>query len=154
MAISITDLLQRSELFSGLTPEQIEQIAALGQEVVYNAGDVIIHEGDPSDEMYIIRSGMVEVLVSCGHRDGHRHGPHSAQRSLRHRADHGQSVRGEDGREGRRGSVQSARAASSARWCSWERWWPWRPGGLSGTNWPPGCGRPGSSSSRFSRSWS
>jgi len=64
--MSITELLQRSELFSGLKPEQIEQIAALGHEVVYNAGDAIIREGDPSDEMYVIRSGMVEVLVSRG----------------------------------------------------------------------------------------
>jgi len=64
--MSVTELLQRSELFSGLTPKQVEQIAALGQEAVYNAGDVVIREGDPSDEMYIIRSGMVEVLVSGG----------------------------------------------------------------------------------------
>lgn len=64
--MSVIELLQRSELFSGLTPEQIERIAALGHEVVYNAGDVIIREGDPSDEIYIIRSGVVEVLVSGG----------------------------------------------------------------------------------------
>ena len=64
--MSVIELLQHSELFSGLTPEQVEQIAALGHEVVYNAGDVIIHEGAPSDEMYIICSGMVEVEVSRG----------------------------------------------------------------------------------------
>ena len=65
--MSIINLLQRSELFAGLKPEQIEQIAALGHEVVYNnAGDVIIGEGDPSDEIYIICSGMVEVEVSKG----------------------------------------------------------------------------------------
>jgi CRP/FNR family cyclic AMP-dependent transcriptional regulator len=64
--MSITELLQRSELFSGLEPGQIEQIAALGHEAVYNAGDVIIHEGAPPDEMYVIRSGMVEVLVAGG----------------------------------------------------------------------------------------
>jgi len=64
--MAVTDLLQRSELFSGLTPEQIEQIAALGREVVYNASAVVISEGDPSDEMYVIGNGMVEVLVSRG----------------------------------------------------------------------------------------
>jgi CRP-like cAMP-binding protein len=62
--MSVTDLLRRTELFSGLTPEQAEQIAILGEEVVYNAGDVIIREGDPSDEVYIICSGIVEVEVS------------------------------------------------------------------------------------------
>ncbi len=64
--MSITELLQRCELFARLTPEQIERIAALGQGVVYNAGEVVIREGEPSDEMYVIRSGMVEVLVSRG----------------------------------------------------------------------------------------
>jgi CRP-like cAMP-binding protein len=60
----VTELFQRTELFSGLTPEQVEQIAALSQEAVYNAGDVIIREGDPSTEIYIIGEGMVEVEVS------------------------------------------------------------------------------------------
>ena len=64
--MSVTEYLQQSELFSGLTPEQVEQITALGQEFVYNADDVIIREGDPSDEIYIICSGMVEVDVSRG----------------------------------------------------------------------------------------
>jgi len=62
--MSVTELLQRTELFSGLTPEQIEQIAALGQEIVHNTGDVIIREGDPSTDIYIIGEGMVEVEVS------------------------------------------------------------------------------------------
>ncbi len=64
--MSVIDLLQRCELFSGLTPEQIERVAALGREVVHDAGEVVIQEGDPSDEMYIIRSGMVEIFVSKG----------------------------------------------------------------------------------------
>ena len=64
--MSVTEYLQQSELFSGLTPEQVEQIVALGREVIYNAGDDIIHEDDPSDEMYIICHGMVEVEVSRG----------------------------------------------------------------------------------------
>jgi len=64
--MSVIELLQHSELFSGLKPGQIERIAALGREVVCDAGDVIIREGEPSDEMYVIRSGMVEVLVSRG----------------------------------------------------------------------------------------
>ncbi len=66
MSMSVTDLLRRSELFYALTPEQIEQIIDLGQEKVYNARDIIIEEGDPSDEIYIVCQGMVEVEVSQG----------------------------------------------------------------------------------------
>lgn len=64
--MSVMELLQHSELFMGLTREQIEQIAALGHEVTCNAGDVIISEGAPSDEVYIICSGLVEVEVAKG----------------------------------------------------------------------------------------
>jgi CRP-like cAMP-binding protein len=64
--MSVTELLQHSELFLELAPEQVEQIAALGREASYNAGDVIISEGAPSHEMYIICSGMVEVEVGKG----------------------------------------------------------------------------------------
>lgn len=64
--MSVAELLRRIELFAGLTPEQVERIAALGHEARYNAGDVIIHEGDPSDDLYIIGNGMVEVVVASG----------------------------------------------------------------------------------------
>lgn len=67
--MSVTELLQHSELFSGLTAEQVERIVALGHEATYSLGDIVIHEGDPSDEVYIICSGMVEVGVSRGARD-------------------------------------------------------------------------------------
>jgi CRP/FNR family cyclic AMP-dependent transcriptional regulator len=61
--MSVIELLQHSELFLGLTPDQVEQIAALGKEATYNAGDIVISEGAPSHEIYIICSGMVEVEV-------------------------------------------------------------------------------------------
>jgi CRP-like cAMP-binding protein len=62
--MSVTELLKRSELFAGLTPDQVEHIAALGQEETHTAGKVIIREGDPSSEIYVICNGMVEVEVS------------------------------------------------------------------------------------------
>ncbi len=64
--MSIIDLLQHSELFMGLTREQVEQIAALGREVVCNAGDIIISEGTPPDDVYIVCNGLVEVEVARG----------------------------------------------------------------------------------------
>ena len=64
--MSVSELLQHSELFLDLTPEQVEQIAALGREEVYNAGDIIISEGAPSHEIYLICKGMVEVEVAKG----------------------------------------------------------------------------------------
>jgi CRP-like cAMP-binding protein len=53
-------------LFAGLTSEQIERISALGREVTYRRGDVIVREGEPSDDVYVVCRGMVEVLVTKG----------------------------------------------------------------------------------------
>jgi CRP/FNR family cyclic AMP-dependent transcriptional regulator len=64
--MSVTELLQHIELFSGLTSQQAEQIAALGQEKTYHAGDTIISIGAPSDDMYVICEGAVEVEVVEG----------------------------------------------------------------------------------------
>lgn len=64
--MSVAELLRRSELFAGLTAEQVEQIARLAQEVECQAGDVVVHEDESSDEIYVLRGGMVEVLVSKG----------------------------------------------------------------------------------------
>jgi CRP-like cAMP-binding protein len=60
------DVLRRSELFSGLTKEQMEKIAARGQEVDCQRGDVVVREGETGDEIYVVLRGMVEVLVSEG----------------------------------------------------------------------------------------
>jgi CRP-like cAMP-binding protein len=63
--MSVTEYLQHSELFSGLASEQVERIVALGHEAVYNAGDAIIREGDPSDEMALVDRGARSATVCC-----------------------------------------------------------------------------------------
>ena len=40
--MSVIELFRHSELFLGLTPDQVEQVAALGKEATYNAGDIVI----------------------------------------------------------------------------------------------------------------
>ncbi len=62
--MSVTELLRLSELFHELTSEQIEQVTVLGQEKAYSRGDIVILEGDPSDDIYVVCSGLVEVEVS------------------------------------------------------------------------------------------
>jgi CRP-like cAMP-binding protein len=53
-------------LFDGLTSDQIEQIASLGRQVMFQRGDVIVREGEASGEVYVVCQGMVEVLVTKG----------------------------------------------------------------------------------------
>ena len=52
-----------SEIADGLTPEQLVQLAALGQMRAYAAGDLICDEHERSDELYIVGGGTVEVWL-------------------------------------------------------------------------------------------
>jgi CRP-like cAMP-binding protein len=63
---TLAHFLKQSELFAGLPEEKIEQIIAIGHKKTFNAGETIIAEGDPSNDMYVVQEGMVEVLVESG----------------------------------------------------------------------------------------
>ena len=60
----ILDALRRSELFSGLSDEQLERVAGLGRDLVFDSGQIVVQEGQPGEKIYIVRGGMVEVQVS------------------------------------------------------------------------------------------
>ncbi|MCS7282424.1 MAG: cyclic nucleotide-binding domain-containing protein [Anaerolineae bacterium] len=62
----LTQLLKRSDLFCDLADEDIGCLVAVGHWETYRAGETIIREGDPSDALYIIQKGMVEVTVPQG----------------------------------------------------------------------------------------
>jgi CRP-like cAMP-binding protein len=62
----VTDLLKVSEIFVGLPEDKLKQVLAIGRVRSYDAGETVISEGDPSDELYLVQDGMVEVLVSGG----------------------------------------------------------------------------------------
>jgi len=57
------EFLKKIALFNDLSDNEIERIGQVCQEVVANRGDVILEENAPSDAMYIIHEGMVEVLL-------------------------------------------------------------------------------------------
>ncbi len=59
----VIGLLKKSELFAGLPDEKIEQVLAIGHSRRLQAGEFVIRENDPSDELYVVENGMVEVLV-------------------------------------------------------------------------------------------
>ena len=61
---SVTTILSLSEIFDNLTNTQLELVAAICEPGSYNNGDVLIQENDSSDDMYVIGSGAVEVLMN------------------------------------------------------------------------------------------
>ncbi len=62
----LTAPLRRSDLFCGLAEDDLRQLIAIGHWATYNAGETIIREGDPSEELYVIQKGLVEVVVPYG----------------------------------------------------------------------------------------
>ena len=54
-------ILRKMPLFEGLEDTQLDAVAALLKDRRCGAGEVIVQEGDPGDEMYILRAGRVAV---------------------------------------------------------------------------------------------
>src|SRR5690606_10595317 len=66
MQPSIRTILATTEIFDNFNDAQLTLVAALCTPVSYSKGHVLLSENEPSDEMYIIGRGGVEVLVDPG----------------------------------------------------------------------------------------
>lgn len=66
MQPSIRTILATTEIFDNFNESQLTLVAALCTPVTYGTGHVLLTENDPSDDMYIIGRGGVEVLVNPG----------------------------------------------------------------------------------------
>jgi CRP-like cAMP-binding protein len=66
MQPSVRTILATTEIFDNFSEAQLTLVAALCTPVTYNAGHVLLAENDPSDDMYVIGRGGVEVLVNPG----------------------------------------------------------------------------------------
>jgi flavin reductase (DIM6/NTAB) family NADH-FMN oxidoreductase RutF len=54
-------LLARAPVFSTLSPELLEPILASGEERAFRAGETIVKQGAPGDDLYVILEGRVRV---------------------------------------------------------------------------------------------
>ena len=59
----IVNHLKQSDIFYQFTPTQLELVANLCQEVVFQAGEIIFKENSSSQELYIVTQGEVEILI-------------------------------------------------------------------------------------------
>lgn len=59
----LVNFLKQSDIFYQFTPTQLEMVANLCQEIVYNEGDVIFPENSHSKELYVITQGEVDILI-------------------------------------------------------------------------------------------
>jgi CRP-like cAMP-binding protein len=61
MTINLT--LKMADIFFEMTQTQLDLIAAISDEKMYQPGDIIFEENSPSSELYIIDDGEVEIQV-------------------------------------------------------------------------------------------
>lgn len=60
------DLLARSELFSALGHDVIEQLAATTSPASLHRNEVLFQEGDAAEALYLVRSGRVAIVKRAG----------------------------------------------------------------------------------------
>jgi len=63
---SLVNFLKQSDIFYQFTPTQLELVANICQEVVYNADGLVFQENSGSKELYVILQGEVDILISRG----------------------------------------------------------------------------------------
>lgn len=60
--MTLSETLSQVELFEGLKPDELDQIAAICEERTIAAGQVVAKQGDVGDELFVIWEGLVEVI--------------------------------------------------------------------------------------------
>lgn len=57
---------ERFPLFQGLPQEVLLTLFIAAREAVFHKGQVVVAEGDPGDDLFIVGSGSVEVVLGHG----------------------------------------------------------------------------------------
>lgn len=58
-----TSLLSRVPIFTSLEEESLRRLAELCRSRAFKRGEVIFHEGDPGNALYLIESGQVKIVL-------------------------------------------------------------------------------------------
>ena len=66
-----TDLLKEYQFFRGLGDTQLAKLAAIAEEVTYEAGTQMYRKGDPAKNFYVVEEGKV-VMVMDSYMGPHR----------------------------------------------------------------------------------
>ncbi len=57
------DLLKQVSIFSGLSDDQLRRISDICRQEIHDEGEAIVREKEPSNDLYIIQEGTVEVAL-------------------------------------------------------------------------------------------
>lgn len=68
MIHTLEPILREHPFFEGMEDRHIQLIAGCSMNVRFDAGHAIFREGDPADQFYLIREGLVSVQFVIPHR--------------------------------------------------------------------------------------
>jgi signal transduction histidine kinase len=63
------DALRSIEIFADLREDQLQWFVSKTQEYTFAAGDVLLHEGDPADTLYVLLEGEIRGHPESGGKD-------------------------------------------------------------------------------------
>lgn len=62
--MELVELLRFVEIFQGLTDRQIKKLACCFEKHELTQDEILFHQGDKADRMYIVQSGFVEIIIN------------------------------------------------------------------------------------------
>lgn len=62
LANEVTEALRGVPLFAALGEDGLAAAAAVGSTRTYGAGQIICHQGDPGDRLYVVLQGLVKIV--------------------------------------------------------------------------------------------
>lgn len=60
------EILRKSDIFEGLSDDELAAIARIACEETYPAGAQIFAENEPATKLYLVREGRVAILIEIG----------------------------------------------------------------------------------------
>ena len=63
--MTIKELLKKVDILNGLSDAHIDRVASICQAQSFDKGDVVVQQDAETADLYIIRSGLVEVIVEA-----------------------------------------------------------------------------------------
>jgi len=60
------EALRKSDLFEGLSDDELAAIAKMARDEIYDVGAVIFRENEVAKNLYIVREGRVAILIDIG----------------------------------------------------------------------------------------
>ena len=75
-------LLSTVPLFAGIDPADLQAVADVATEVRFRAGEEVVRQGDPGDQLYVILDGEMKVIVDGQQVATRRPGDHVGEMSV------------------------------------------------------------------------